>query len=131
MAWHPNPKEIDALVAQDAPKRYSYWIKKTCDTETVWSLWHEGGWALASDPVGSATVPVWPHSAFAALCATGQWTGYQPKAIPLDMWLERWIPGMTKDRRGVAVFPTAADKGVIVAPARIASDLSAELENYD
>ena len=115
----------------DALKRYEYWVKKVADQEEVWSLWQEDAWALAGDDAGRQFVPVWPHSRYAALCAQGAWAGYQPKAIDLNAWLDRWIPGMEQDQRLLAVFPTPKDKGVPMEPRRLEKDLRTELANYE
>jgi len=131
MSWTPNEREIEAVLSLEASKRYEHWIKKVADQEEVWSLWQEGGWALAGNDAGRQFVPVWPDSRYAALCAEGVWAGYQPKAIALDAWLDRWIPGMERDQRLVAVFPTPNDKGVPIDPRQLERDLREELSNYE
>ncbi len=44
--------------------------------------------------------------------------------------LERWSPGMERDHRFVAIFPTPKDKGVMIEPARFAEDLKKGLSRY-
>lgn len=131
MSWTPSEKEIAAVLSLEASKRYDHWVKRVVDQQAIWSLWHEGGWALAGDDEGHELVPVWPHSKYAALCAEGAWAGHQPKLIALDVWLERWIPGIERDRRLVAVFPLREKKGVAVEPRRIERDLRQELSKYE
>jgi hypothetical protein len=129
MSWTPHEREIQVVSALDGPKRYEYWIKKVADHEEVWSLWDEG-WALLADDSGQEAVPVWPHEEFAQRWAVNDWARYQPKAIPLEEWLTRWISGMERDGRQVAVFPTESGSGVIVNPQRLKSDLDEELSQY-
>jgi hypothetical protein len=131
MTWIPRDEEIKSVLALDGAKRYGYCVKKAADQQQLWSLGQENGWALASDDVGRELVPVWPHEKFAFVCANGIWAGYQAKAIDLDAWLERWIPGMEKDTRLIAVFPTPQDKGVVVEPRRFETDLREELAQYE
>jgi len=131
MAWMPTDKEIAAVLQLDGPKRYSYWVKKVADQQVVWSLWQADGWALAADDQGRQLVPVWPHEKFAELCARDVWAGYAPKAIEIEAWMERWIPGMQRDTILVAVFPTPNDRGVAVDPAKLGEDLQEELSNYE
>ncbi len=131
MAWIPTDREMASVLQLDGQKRYLYWIKKVADEEVVWSLWQEGGWALAGDDEGRQLVPVWPHQRYAALCAQDVWAGHAPKPIALDAWIERWIPGMERDGRLVAVFPTPEDRGVAVEPARLGADLREESANYE
>lgn len=131
MSWIPNQKEINAVLSLKASERYEYWIKKVADQEEVWSLWQVGGWALAGGDAERQFVPVWPHSEYAALCAGGVWAGYQPKAIAVAAWLDRWIPGMERDQRLVAVFPTPNDMGVAIDPRQLERDLREEMANYE
>ena len=131
MSWQPNDKEMAVVLSLDAPLRYGHWIKKVADQEEVWSLWNEEGWALAGDDSGHEMVPVWPHSRYAELCAKGVWAGCRAKSIPLDVWLDRWIPGMVRDQLLVSVFPTPGGKGICVEPKRLEQDLRNELSNYE
>lgn len=129
--WQLNDKELEAVAKLEGRERYSYLVKKAADQERLWGLWQDSGWALASDSDGHEAVPIWPHEKFAARCANEAWQGFEPKEIPLEAWLGRWIPGMARDGRLVAVFPTDRDKGVFVLPAQLDGDLRSELENYE
>ncbi len=131
MSWVLRDEEIRSVLALVGANRYRYWVKKVADQQQTWSLCRDGGWALAGDDSGRELIPVWPHEAFASLCAIGMWAGYQPKAIAVDAWLDRWIPGMVNDGRLVAVFPTTQEKGVAVEPRNVESDLREELLQYD
>ena len=126
MAWVPRDEEITSVLLLDDPNRYRYCVKKAADEEQLWSLWQESGWALAGDDAGREVVPVWPHERFASMCANGLWAGCQPKAIDIRAWLGCWIPGMEKDARLVAVFPTPQRKGAVVEPRRFEADLREE-----
>jgi hypothetical protein len=79
---------------------------------------------------GVELIPVWPHQRFADACANIQ---NQEKAasISLEDWLEKWLPGMIRDGRQVAVFPVPGGKGTVVSPAQLKSDLSAECDQYE
>lgn len=131
VTWNPNSKEIEAVLRLSGVERYMHFIKKVADYEEIWSLWEAGGWAMASDDYGRELVPVWPHPKYAEKCAQGNWQLSVPRSIELDAWMERWIPGIERDRRLIAVFPLANDKGVVVDPARLAADLNEELTNYE
>ncbi|MCK6474915.1 MAG: DUF2750 domain-containing protein [Planctomycetes bacterium] len=130
MSWEPTDTEIESLSKLPAAKRYEYLIKKVSDEEAVWSLWHDGGWALATNVDGQEAIPIWPHSKYASLCAKGLWVEYEPRVIELTVWLDRWIPGMEKDKRLVAAFPTDSERGILVKPIQIGSDIRRELDCY-
>ena len=112
------------------PERFAYFVRKVADFQVAWGLFSDG-WAMAEDSAGARVMPFWPELEFAAWCSTGPWEGYQPRAVTLDDLLAKWLPGMTKDAVGVAIFPTRADKGVIVTPDFLRDALVAEASQYD
>jgi len=130
MEWLINDKEYASVLSLPAPKRYEYFVKKVADRGEMWSLWSTAGWVLAGDESGNEAVPVWPHARFARAFAVGEWTG-EARAIELGAWMERWTPGMLKDHRLVAVFPTSGSKGMIIPPERLRDDLEKELSLYE
>ena len=114
MTWTMHDKEFESVTARPADRRSAYFVKKVADWGLVWSLAADDGWVLAGDDEGHECVPVWPHSRFAAAAATGNWAGHEPRSIELATWLERWTPGILRDGRLVAVFPTPEQNGVVV-----------------
>lgn len=106
-------------------------MKRVADWEEIFSLCTPDGWVLSSDGEGRELVPIWPHPAYAAACATGEWGEAEPAEIALEAWLERWTPGMERENRQVAVFPTPDHAGVIAQPSRLKLDLEAELSRYE
>jgi hypothetical protein len=119
-------EEIVATVALSGSKRYEYWIRQVVAQQQVWSLWQDG-WSLAGDDSGNELVPVWPHSVYAEFCATAEWGKYIPKVIDWVSWLEKWLPGIEKDNRRIAVFPIPNNRGVVVEAKRLKFDLEKEL----
>lgn len=124
-------KEFQAVSALPGPKRYAHFIKRVADHEEVWSLSNRDGWVLAGDKEGREFALVWPHAEYAMACATGAWADCEPKAIPLDEWMEKWLPGLARDDRMIAVFMTPKDSGVSITSEAMARDLEAELECYE
>ena len=129
MSYKVNKVELVAVSNLPAPQRYDYSIRKVGDWGEVWSVRDDNGWRLYADDLGTQLVPVWPAEAFAEACCTGDWQGCYPKSIPLADWLDRWVPGMMKDGRKVAVFPLPSDRGVLVEPDRTASDIRSVMED--
>ncbi|HEY2585405.1 MAG TPA: DUF2750 domain-containing protein [Tepidisphaeraceae bacterium] len=130
MSWELRDKEFESVIKLGAPARYEYAIKRIADRQEVWSLW-ENGWVLLGADDGREMVPVWPHARFAAAYAVGDWADREPRAIELSAWIDRWIPGITRDGRAVAVFPTRtadANRGTVVEPEQMLQDLRGELD---
>jgi len=130
MSWHPSEKEIEAVLLLDGSARYQHFIKKVADTQETWGLWESDGWASMGDTTDQVLIPLWPHSSYAVLCATGSWNGYTPKAVSLDDLLEKWLVGMKRDKGRLAVFPTPSGRGLSVDPEQCEQDLRDELALY-
>ena len=130
MSWAINGKEFENVTRLEPKSRYEYFIKKVADWQEIWSLWNDG-WVLMGDQEQNESVPVWPHPIYAESCAVGAWLGYKPKSIALSDWLEKWTPGMIKDQRAVAVFPTSDGSTVTIEPNKLKNDLEKELSNYE
>lgn len=126
-----NDQEFKAVLALPAPARYEHFIKKVVDMEAIWSLGTDNGWALSGDDAGHEIVPVWPDERYAAACAIDEWAGNEPRSIPLNHWLNAWLPGIARDFRLIAVFPTPESKGPIVTPERLREDMQEELQKYE
>jgi hypothetical protein len=46
-----------------------------------------------------------------------------PHPISLEEWTKTWLPGLEKDGRAVAAFPTPDGKMIVVEPARMSADI--------
>ena len=76
-------------------------------------------------------VPFWPHERYASTCATGEFAGYRPRAIGLDDFLSKSLPGLQRDQRLVVIFPGLDMKGAVIGPETLKADLEAECEQYE
>src|SRR5919198_4583453 len=131
MPWNLTDKEYESVSALGDDKRYDYFISRVADTEKVWGLQAgDGNWAYATDEDGTEVIPVWPHERYAEAAADGPWADDSPSPIALDAWLERWLPGLERDGREIAVFPTGDGAGVRVTPQRLRHDLEEGLKQY-
>lgn len=126
-----SDQEYEAVLKLDGPARYDHLIKRIADSEELFSLRDGSGWFLAGADDGRDLHPVWPHPRYAAACAIGNWAGAQATAIPIDEWLDSWLPRMEADGRAVAAFPTPANRGPVVEPSQMREDLETELSRYE
>ena len=108
-------QEIAGLLKADGPARYAHFVSQVADWELVWGLRAPGGWVCLSDDTEVPMFPVWPHEEYARLLATGDWANATPTSIEVHEWVNKWLPGLDADGSKVAVFPTPAGKGVVVA----------------
>jgi hypothetical protein len=122
-------KQIDAVLALSANKRYEYFIKVVADWEEVWGL-YQNGWALAATDTGAPVFPLWPAKEYANLCAKKEWSGYIPEVISLESFMVELVPNLKADSVLVGVFYTPENRGITPPLDKLVTDISHELEKY-
>ncbi|MCT2561813.1 DUF2750 domain-containing protein [Chryseobacterium herbae] len=122
--------KIENILKMSEDERYNYFVRKVADFEQIWGL-SDNGWALLGDDIGNQILPLWPEKEFAELCAVDQWKEHKAEPIELDNFIEKWVPGMTKDKILINIFLTPKAKGTVISPADLYSDLQDELEQYE
>jgi hypothetical protein len=131
MPYDLRQQEYEVLVQVSDTKRYVYSLKRIADWEEVWSLSNAEGWVLMGDAADNEVMPIWPHPRFAQLCITEDWADREPRMITLEDWRAKWLPGLSKDNRMLAVFPVpgpSGPRGTVVTPDRFGNDLQEQLD---
>lgn len=123
-------KEIDALLAENDAKRFDYFLHKVPDWGEVWSLKMDGGWVLYGDAKGRQVAPFWPFKEYAEACASADWVGAVPERIDFDSFVNRWLPGLARDQRTVAVFPSRDIKALVIGPLELKRRLEQERSTF-
>lgn len=124
-----NPKQLTAVVALPAEKRFEHFVKVVADWQEVWGLYKDG-WALAADDDGKEVFPLWPAKEYAALCKENEWGDYEPKSIGLNEFMSELLPKLKRDGVLPGVFFVPAGKGVTPSIAELEAALEAELSKY-
>jgi len=78
---------------------YEEFIDEICDTEIVWGISNQEGWAIcdSNDFEGKQAMPFWSSEALAKALCTDDWADYQPRPIPVEEFLDDWLHGMHED----------------------------------
>jgi len=129
-----RPDEIDKLFKKPGEKRYDYFIKTVADTEEVYGLADEEGWALIGDEeMDGDILPLFPHPELAERFRVENEEEFGEYAIGiLDVnELLEWLDDMVEEGMLVAVFPDLQISGAVIAPQHLKKDLEDELEKYD
>lgn len=129
MTYQLNQQEYEALFAQPDMVRFKHFIARIADWEEVWGLSNQSGWATVESE-GRNCIPFWPHPKYAEAFIKGDWLGFSAEPIPLEAFIDNWLPGMQKDRVFIAIFPSLEMQGIIVEPVRVLEALDEELEQY-
>ena len=114
----------------EGPERFSHFVRRVADFETLYGLF-DHGWALMADDDERELLPVWPESEFAEACATGEWSSYRPESISLGSFLTEWVNRLNEDGLHIAVFPTTSNKGVVVSPSDLHDALVEECSKFE
>lgn len=123
-----TPRSADAIAsifALSTAERYDIFINEVAENKQVWALKGKGGFVAFSDDEGQNHFPFWPAPEFANVLANDDWADCQPEALPLAVFMERWLPGMAEDERLVAVFPALDGSCMVSDPLSLHADLMA------
>lgn len=122
-------EQIKAVLALPGQGRYEHFIKQIVDLEEIWGL-YKGGWALAGTDEGETVIPFWSHEEYANLCAKEDWEDFNPKLIPLEEFIEDFLPGLEEDGILPGVFYTPGNQGVTPLVNQLLADIKSEISHY-
>jgi hypothetical protein len=96
----------------------------------VWGLEHPEGWALAAsvEYEDSYVMPFWSTEAEARQCAAEEWAEYNVSGIPLEDFINTWLPGMQEDGYLVGTDWDVETAGPEIEPDDLAEALEAALD---
>ena len=117
-----SQQQLDEISAMPPEQRLRYFINQVVAEKQVWILTDEHG-AVMLTTEDEDCIPVWPQKEFAQMWATGEWQGFEPKAIDLNHWMQKWTPGLEDDEIAVVVFPLSEDDGLVLDVAELAFEI--------
>jgi len=126
---HVSSKQMEAVLALPAARRFEHFIKVIADWEVVWGL-YDDGWALAAADDGTTIFPLWPAKEYAQACAANEWSGHEPRAISLSEFMDELLPRLDVDGVLPGVFFTPSSRGITPTVAELRAALDEELLNY-
>ncbi len=124
-----TPPHVTAVLALQGPARYEHFVKTVADWQEAWGL-YDSGWALAETDDGKPVFLLWPTLEYAALCADGQWSEYEPKAITLEDLLTELLPQLESDGTLPGIFYAPSNKGVTLTVQQLRQELAREMKKY-
>jgi len=87
--------QLDLTVA--SKERHQRFVQRVVASGIVWGLKDSEGWVTSSstndETEDRPIMPFWSDRAYAKQCAKDEWSEYEPTEIPLDLFLEHWLPG--------------------------------------
>ena len=124
----PSAEDLTGSFDMPGEERYIVFLARVTQQGQVWTLKGDDGFIAFSDDEGQECFPFWPDAACAAALATQDWADCRAEPLALEVFMARWLTGMAKDGRMVAVFPAPDGSGVVIAPETLLEDLREEAE---
>lgn len=118
MEYPLSADDVKKVVALDAEQRYEYLLNAMVDLEQVWILTDDEGFVVVTAG-DERCIPIWPHAEIAQLWVDGEWANFQPTAVDLSSFLDKWISGLEGDELMVAVFPHLDEAGIVLSPTEL------------
>mgnify|MGYP000309261053 CR=1 FL=1 len=117
-----SASQIDDISRQQPEQRLKYLVNQAVERKQLWILTDEHG-AVMLTTEEEDCIPVWPNQEFAEMWATGDWQGFEAKAISLTDWLNKWTPGLEEDEIAIVVFPVTEDDGLVLDSYELADEI--------
>ena len=116
-----SPSDAEALQA---------FIDAAIQNGAVWGLEHPEGWALAAsvEYEDSYVMPFWSSEQAARKCASEEWAEYSVSGLPLEDFIQKWLPGMQDDGYLVGTDWDVDSAGPEIEPDELAEALEAALD---
>ena len=125
-----SQKQVEALLQLPPPQRYDHFIKRVVGWRKLWGLYRDG-WAMSETADGQPVFPLWPEREYAALCASEDWVGYEPREIELDEFLAELLPLLAQQGVHPGVFFIPEEGSIDITSIQLQRDLEQELAKYE
>lgn len=123
-----NQSDIEKLFKKPGEKRYDYFLKKVAETEEVFGLSDDEGWALLGDDDDADILPLFPAAELAeAFRMAMDFEEYKVEALDVAE-LMSWLDDLESDGMLVAVFPNLELNGAVVEAQHLKADLQKEFD---
>jgi acyl carrier protein len=121
---------------ENEKQRHKRFIKKVCETGSVWGLENDEGFAMSSseeyeDADGEAVdlMCFWSEKSLAQACEKKEWVGYRTTEIALGDFMENWCIGMYEDELLIGTDLDEELFGSEIDPLDLILELCAELKS--
>lgn len=105
----------------EAEIRYEAFVEAVSKSEMLWTLENDDGFVLMCDDEGRECLPFWPDEQSCAKHISDDWKDCLCQAIPLEEFIENWVPGIVEDGFKVVIHPTIEQMGLIIEAGQLES----------
>jgi hypothetical protein len=113
------------LAAQENHERF---VREVRESGLVWGLKCDQGWAVceSNEYEDTDVYPFWSDEAGARLHCADDWAGFVPDSLPVDVFIDTWLAGMSEDGVLVGTNWDAELSGLELEPDALAQELLGE-----
>jgi len=111
---------------EEAFQSHARFVRRVRETGLVWGLRSRDGWAVCESEEYEDTdvYPFWSDAEEARIHCTDDWRGHAPESLPLDLFVNTWLSGMSEDGVLVGTNWDAQLSGLEIAPDELAEELT-------
>jgi len=121
----------DAATA--SKERLRHFVHSVAASRKVWGLRDADRWACTTwrdkDRQDRTVLLFWSDRADAKQRVKGKWLDYQPIAIPLESFLQRWLTGMATDGRIAGIEWDALFCGPVIEPLDLKQEIEGQIKS--
>jgi len=112
-------------LSPDYQDNHDRFISRVRETQRVWGLKSDEGWAVceSNEYEDTDVYPFWSEESAAAAHCTDDWTGFVPTSLALDLFIDTWLAGMSEDGVLVGTNWDAELMGLEIEPTDLAQEL--------
>jgi len=112
----------------DGQARHERLVARVKETKTVWGLKSSHGWAVceSNEYEDTDVYPFWSEESDARVHCTDDWARFGPASLPLDVFIDTWLVGMSEDGVLVGTNWDAELSGLEIEPDDLARELLVE-----
>ena len=112
-------------------QRHARFVQQAVAVGDIWGLKNAAGWCVGAwmneGNEEHTVMPFWSDRASAKQCAKDDWSGYVPTVIPLQEFMEEWLPGLAEDGLFVGTNWDTDLAGVELEPMTLGEELAQAL----
>jgi len=112
----------------DGRAEHNRFVERVRATGIVWGLKSDKGWAVceSNEYEDTDVYPFWSDEAEARVHCSDDWAHFLPSSLPLDVFIDTWLAGMSEDGVLVGTNWDADLSGLEVEPDDLARELLGE-----
>ena len=95
------------------------------DQGALWVWGDEDETLFTEDAERRTLLPIWPHATLARLENEGEVDGEHAIRVPVDVFLQQWLPQLEEDDADIAVFPVEDHSAAVLTLAEFRSRMTA------